>query len=602
MFTKLKNEGYTFTKFFEEYPIYANKENINRANLKPNVINMNLSEYLEQQKSKKIFEVSRSRSRTSNKSNVEGNIEITHKNLSKLAYNINTKYKKTSYLLPGIERNNPNQKKDSKLNVKTKLLAGKGNTLFKKSTINERKVGNSSSYRSVAHGKHDLPINNHNLGSLSTRLSKPNIKDSVTLLKSINSKRKDKLNKDPKPKCQNFDHNDMLNLKTIESSVYASNHMRSSYNSRKSNLDNVEIRNNFINEEPSRNSIGSLKSKLISPKIKCRKSLKILSKADSKCKYLPAIRETYESNKQSFIENTIKFDTNIKRSDSSLSSDEEFMFIYAHNLYTLSFNFHKIYENVNKNIIIAVIDWIFELATELELSRLTTHIGIRLFFTFMGGQSKINVDLLQLDALNCLNIAIKLEEVETVAVKDLICSLEPKFNKEQLIENENKILCSIKQNFSNYNIFTLNQIVQLLWDDFVDENNSHVVKLFDFTPKFRVKGYYNYILYRINCEMLDYSITDTDLLKESPIDLICIILYYSLLKKSIGNHKELLPIVLNFSKYNHLIQCESTFINKLSLYSQLKDVYTSYTVPENNKCRVYEDFILLQTYNCDIFK
>lgn len=598
MFAKLKESKHTFTDFFAECPLYDDKENINRANIKLNITSLNLSEYLKQQKLRSSSEVSKSCSRASCNTKREGNFEATAKNLSKLVTNIHIKSKCTNHALPPALPSKQLARKEFKFNIKT-LLAGQHRNMLKMSLKSDKQGLEISSYRSFMQKRHNVHPGGNNGGQSSARVLKSNLKDIPMLLKSIKEQKPKLTNGSPRIKLAKVPPQYILNLKTIDVSVCTNQSIRPSSHTQMGHLDVKDNESNFKYQMSKRGSVNSLRScsNPNSTNLRPRRSLKVFKQPLVSLNDLACIRETHESNKHSFKEYVTRLETEMVSSFIEIPGEDGFIFNYAEILHGKTRDFWKLYDKVDRQTIIAVLDWVYELAAELELSRSTTHLSFRLFFNYLMENPNTNIDSLQFDALTCLYVTIKLEEVKTLQSDDLVLSLEPKYERDQLIVNEARLLSTIKKHFSNHNIFTLNQTIQLLWDGYVDAENPNIASLFDFVPKFRAKGYANYVLYRVNSEMLDFSLSSSELIKEEPLDIIAIILYYTLARNTNSNHSGLLPQVQNFLKLNRLIRCERAFIDKLAAHSYLATLQTSFKVPENNKCSAYEDFLLLQTYN-----
>lgn len=598
MFAKLKEERLTFTDFFKDFPTSDEKENRDMNTQESNISSMNLYQYLKTQKVKIETRKAKSRTQDKCKQGLSNKMAHTMRNISKVSIE-NTVNLKASILAPASLCCLDHKKSEvpSFKKHRTALLDSKKTDSLAKLLKINKQDSKSLTYRS-------------NDPRAKSFMAKSTIK--IQMKSQVFSKSKKRLNvahdmssvkKSQEPLRNSrvigkYNNLDVLNFKTIESFAASNPSPRNAFSRTpftvRTAINKLSTQDKVLSAKSKTEKIGELYAK---------KSRDYEDKTKPKVDLILAvIKENIESSKQSFCVKTLKLDNEQSKAILDVCSSDCFISDYAAELHQVSSDCNGFSSKIGQDVLIAVLDWVFELASELEYNRITTHLSLRLLYNFLGEADILNLDQLQLDALTCLMIAGKLEEVKSPDPKKLIKSLEPKHTLDDLINSEINVLAVVKPYLLNHNIFVVIQSIQLMWDSYVEANILAINPFFDFLPLFRSKSFDSYTLHKINSEMLDFSVSRFELLQQSPLSLACIVFSQALIKVSQASRPGLIDYICSFLLENGFIRSSEKFKELLTQCASLSDLRFDHSVPVSDNFKTYEDFLLTQTYNPELLR
>ena len=286
---------------------------------------------------------------------------------------------------------------------------------------------------------------------------------------------------------------------------------------------------------------------------------------------------------------------------------------------------------IDKHYISIIVNWLLELTNELEISRHTFILTIHLLYKFLSNIEEIDYNKLQLNSLTALSVALKLEEVKFISLKQLIRTVEEKHCLNELIINEIIFLGKIDCEFYFGNFIKLSYLVQELWDKFVSDNilffeeylNKKSENNFKKTSEslekknlkrntekknlilFRDKNQNSYLTFRWFMDACDFIFMKNEFEKKVSINL-GIIFYFSIMVFSKNNFNEdqidkIEKIIFYFLEFSNLILDLDEFKIILSKYYNFYFMPRDLVVPDNSNSKTYEEFLNIQTYNDKLF-
>ena len=598
MFAKLKEDGLTFTDFFADFPMIADKENFDLSNQETDLAKLNLYQYLKAQKRKREAGKARSRTQEKLKQSLSNRQEATVRNISKVSIDNKSSFK-GSLLVPQSLCFQDDKDRDSALFKKhrTALLdSKKTDALSRMLKINE-KDSKSLTYRSNNHKMKSFLSKATTHKEIKSQLFEPGKKrlNCMPNLSLVKKSQEPVRRPKPRKKPGNLD---VLNLKTIESCKGADPSPRYAMGRPPFNPRSL-LNKPTVSERPVVGKKGNAAAGGSSAKENKPKNTLGNHKVDV---VLAAIQECVESSKQSFCEKTLKLDSEKSKTVFDIPESSCFITEYASELEQYSADPSDLKTKLDNRVLTSVLDWVFELSSELEYTRITTHLAARFLLIYLTTMDDPDLDNLQLDALGCLLAAGKLEEVRTPDPKKLVRSLESKCTFEDLIDGELRVLNLIKPYIVNHNAYVLLQAVQVRWDNFVGAEPSRVACYFGFLPCFRSKSFDSYTLHKISSEMLDYSVTMYEFLEEPVSRLVYAVFIQALLQVSTTGGEDLVELGCAFLAENRLIMSKERFKATVKRFDCLKKLKFSMSVPLSDEFKTYEDFLLSQTYNPELFR
>lgn len=249
-----------------------------------------------------------------------------------------------------------------------------------------------------------------------------------------------------------------------------------------------------------------------------------------------------------------------------------------------------------------VVDWLFQLTAELQISRQTLYIGLHILQRYLA-KTKLNPETLQFDALTALTLAIKFEEVHYLSMEQLVKSMEDTYSIQQLVENERKMYATLDYYIQNYTILCLLHTVQLYWDSSEDsELLSRLPKDMKY-PKFLEKTEESYNLYRISMNQLDYlMMTHEDFGSfEQMIASILIaslkIFYQSVILKDASLNKLVIDVAVCFVEQLFNQKHQRTTIISEGLLLRLKHLPNVLEIPASETYSTYHEYLFTQVHN-----
>jgi hypothetical protein len=249
-----------------------------------------------------------------------------------------------------------------------------------------------------------------------------------------------------------------------------------------------------------------------------------------------------------------------------------------------------------------VVDWLFQVAAELQISRQTVYIALHVLQSYLS-KTTLNPDCLQFDALTALALAIKFEEVHYFSLEQLIKSMEDAYSVSQLVENERKMFAVLDYDIRNHTNLCLLHAVQYFWD-----NNASLEILDQLPknykpPKFLEKSEESYNLYRISMNQLDYLMMTHEEFNsiEQMIASILIstfhIFYQSAILKDECLGNQLIIVVANFIEQLFRKKYAKDSLVSDGLLERLRHLPNVLDIPSSENYATYHEYLFTQVHN-----
>ena len=249
-----------------------------------------------------------------------------------------------------------------------------------------------------------------------------------------------------------------------------------------------------------------------------------------------------------------------------------------------------------------VVDWLFQLTAELQISRQTLYIGLHILARYLS-ESRLDPDSLQFDALTALTLAIKFEEVHYLSVDQLVKSMEDTYTTQQLIDNERRMYRAIEYQIPNHTILCLLHSVQLSWDS--DENSDLSLRLPKDPqyPKFLEKSEESYNLYRISMNKLDYLMMTRESFRSIDNIIAAILVaslqiyYQSAILKDANLNEIIVKVAVDFTRSLLSQNNSKACVISDSLTARLRRLPNVLEIPGSESHSTYHEYLFAQVHN-----